>query len=84
MTSVPHNRYPQAGIGLHYPCFPHGNGNQFMAHPEVQQVYHKKLWSTEDSSTPAEWAQGGGCWGRVLNQNYVRMNMTATVMWSLS
>eukprot|EP01052_Picozoa_sp_SAG31_P002109 SAG31_NODE_71_length_28115_cov_4.128105_9_plen_1065_part_00 len=72
-----------AGIGLHYPCFPQGNGNLFMPHQEVQQIWNKKLWSTEDSSTPAEWLQGGGCWGRILNQNFVRMNMTATVMWSL-
>jgi hypothetical protein len=63
-----------AGIGLHYPCFPQGNGNLFMSHPEVQQKYHKKLWSSEDSSTPAEWAEGGGCWGRILNQNYVRVS----------
>lgn len=71
------------GIGLHYPCFPQGNGNLYMAHAEVQQRWNKKFWSTEDSSTPAEWAQGGGCWGRILNQNFVRMNLTATVMWSL-
>lgn len=26
---------------------------------------------------------GAACWGRLLNQNYVRMNMTSTTSWSL-
>jgi hypothetical protein len=51
------------GVGSHYPC----------DHPipSVQEVLHKKFWASEDFSTVADWA-GGGCWGRLLNQNYVR------------
>ena len=62
------------GIGLHYPCD--------TPHPEVQQQYGLKYWSSEDYSTVADWA-GAGCWGRLLNQNVVRMNMTSTIAWSL-
>lgn len=71
-----------AGIGLHYPCLAMGNANQFLPHNYIQQRWGKKLWSSEDSSTPATWG-GGGCWGQTLNQNFIRMNMTATIMWSL-
>ena len=41
-----------------------------------------KYWSSEDYSTVGDWA-GAGCWGRLLNQNFVRMNMTSTISWSL-
>ena len=41
-----------------------------------------KYWSSEDYSTVADW-DGGGCWGRLLVDNYVKMNMTSTVSWSL-
>ena len=54
------NALEGGGIGLHYPC------NQ--PHPEVQQKYHLKYWSSEDFSTEADW-DGAGCWGRILNQN---------------
>lgn len=30
----------------------------------------------------ADWG-GAGCWGRVLNTNFIRMGMTASVAWSL-
>lgn len=36
----------------------------------------KKLWSSEDYSTFND-EVGGGCWARILNQNYVNGNMTA-------
>eukprot|EP00946_MAST-07B_sp_MAST-7B-sp1_P001804 g1804.t1 len=62
------------GIGLHYPCN--------APHPEVQLQYGLKYWSSEDYSTVADWS-GAGCWGRLLNQNVVRMNMTSTIAWSL-
>ena len=29
------------------------------------------------------WNEGGGCWARILNQNYVRANVTATIAWNL-
>lgn len=36
----------------------------------------KKLWSSEDYSTFND-EVGGGCWARILNQNYVNGLMTA-------
>ncbi|XP_072479473.1 galactocerebrosidase isoform X2 [Notamacropus eugenii] len=43
---------------------------------------HKTLWSSEDYSTFNN-EVGGGCWARILNQNYVNGNMTATIAWNL-
>ncbi|XP_012692181.2 galactocerebrosidase isoform X1 [Clupea harengus] len=42
----------------------------------------KKLWSSEDYSTFND-EVGGGCWARILNQNYVNGRMTATISWNL-
>ncbi|KAM4013968.1 galactocerebrosidase isoform 2-T2 [Anomaloglossus baeobatrachus] len=42
----------------------------------------KKLWSSEDYSTFND-EVGGGCWARILNQNYVNGNMTSTISWNL-
>ncbi|XP_075048571.1 galactocerebrosidase isoform X2 [Mixophyes fleayi] len=42
----------------------------------------KKLWSSEDYSTYND-EVGGGCWARILNQNYVNGNMTSTISWNL-
>ncbi|XP_069494036.1 galactocerebrosidase isoform X1 [Ambystoma mexicanum] len=42
----------------------------------------KKLWSSEDYSTFND-EVGGGCWARILNQNYVNGNMTCTISWNL-
>eukprot|EP00928_Gymnodinium_smaydae_P028736 TRINITY_DN21845_c0_g3_i1.p1 TRINITY_DN21845_c0_g3~~TRINITY_DN21845_c0_g3_i1.p1 ORF type:complete len:900 (-),score=115.96 TRINITY_DN21845_c0_g3_i1:138-2837(-) len=61
-------------VGLHYPCDKPDAG--------IVNVVKKKYWASEDFSTPADW-QGAGCWGRMLNSNYVRMNMTSTISWSL-
>lgn len=36
----------------------------------------KKLWSSEDYSTFNN-EVGGGCWARILNQNYINGLMTA-------
>lgn len=36
----------------------------------------KTLWSSEDYSTFND-GVGGGCWARILNQNYVNGLMTA-------
>ena len=62
------------GIGVHYPC------NRPV--PSIEATYGKKYWSSEDYSTVGDWA-GAACWGRLLNQNYVRMNQTSTISWSL-
>ncbi|XP_032883596.1 galactocerebrosidase isoform X2 [Amblyraja radiata] len=42
----------------------------------------KKLWSSEDYSTVNN-DIGGGCWARILNQNYVNGNITSTIAWNL-
>ena len=62
------------GLGVHYPC----------DHPvpSIEAEFGKKYWSSEDYSTVGDWA-GAACWGRILNQNYVRMNQTSTIAWSL-
>ena len=62
------------GFGVHYPC------NR--PAPTTESVWGKKFWSSEDYSTVGNWA-GAACWGRLLNQNYVRMNQTSTIAWSL-
>lgn len=38
----------------------------------------KRLWSSEDYSTFND-DVGGGCWARILNQNYINGLMTALV-----
>ncbi|XP_071090487.1 galactocerebrosidase-like [Haliotis cracherodii] len=42
----------------------------------------KQLWSSEDYSTFNN-ETGGGCWARILNQNYVNGGMTSTISWNL-
>ncbi|XP_074091686.1 galactocerebrosidase isoform X2 [Macrotis lagotis] len=60
-------------IGAHYP-------GTFTA-PEALKT-NKILWSSEDYSTFNN-EEGGGCWARILNQNYVNGYMTATIAWNL-
>ncbi|XP_047467570.1 galactocerebrosidase isoform X2 [Mugil cephalus] len=60
-------------IGAHYP------GTKTVTEALVSQ---KKLWSSEDYSTFND-DVGGGCWARILNQNYVNGRMTATISWNL-
>lgn len=59
-------------VGLHYPC-----GDQ---HPEVQEA-GKAYWASEHWWQQPDW-DGAGCWGHLLNHNYVAMNMTSTIAWS--
>ncbi|XP_028633118.1 galactocerebrosidase [Grammomys surdaster] len=60
-------------IGAHYP----GTYTVWNA-----KMSGKKLWSSEDFSTINS-NVGAGCWGRILNQNYINGNMTATIAWNL-
>ncbi|KAF7644497.1 hypothetical protein LDENG_00220960, partial [Lucifuga dentata] len=60
-------------IGAHYP------GTTTVTEALKTQ---KKLWSSEDYSTFNN-EVGGGCWARILNQNYVNGLMTATISWNL-
>ena len=63
-----------AAASLHYPC------NQ-TCHSALKA--HKKLWAGEDSPTPfANWT-GASCWGRKLNQHYLRLNATSVISWAL-
>ncbi|XP_030069927.1 galactocerebrosidase isoform X2 [Microcaecilia unicolor] len=60
-------------VGAHYPG----------THTVVDALKTgKKLWSSEDYSTFND-EVGGGCWARILNQNYVNGNMTSTISWNL-
>uniref|UniRef100_A0A8C8HZH2 Galactocerebrosidase n=1 Tax=Oncorhynchus tshawytscha TaxID=74940 RepID=A0A8C8HZH2_ONCTS len=60
-------------IGAHYP------GTTTVIEALKTQ---KKLWSSEDYSTFND-EVGGGCWARILNQNYINGLMTATISWNL-
>ncbi|XP_022606171.1 galactocerebrosidase isoform X2 [Seriola dumerili] len=60
-------------IGAHYP------GTTTVSEALKTQ---KTLWSSEDYSTFND-EVGGGCWARILNQNYVNGHMTATISWNL-
>ncbi|XP_076979362.1 galactocerebrosidase isoform X5 [Tamandua tetradactyla] len=60
-------------IGAHYP------GTQTVMDAKLTG---KKLWSSEDFSTFNN-DVGAGCWGRILNQNYINGYMTSTIAWNL-
>ncbi|CAG2224562.1 GALC [Mytilus edulis] len=60
-------------IGVHYP----GTESVMSA---IQTG--KQLWSSEDYSTFND-NIGGGCWARLLNQNYVNGRFTGTISWNL-
>ncbi|KAM3594242.1 uncharacterized protein V6R79_004709 [Siganus canaliculatus] len=60
-------------IGAHYP------GTTTV--PDALKT-QKKLWSSEDYSTFNN-EVGGGCWARILNQNYVNGFITSTISWNL-
>ncbi|GFR85272.1 galactocerebrosidase, partial [Elysia marginata] len=60
-------------IGCHYP------GTQSSV--EAQRT-GKSLWASEDYSTYNN-EVGGGCWARILNQNYVNGLITSTISWNL-
>ncbi|XP_051239775.1 galactocerebrosidase isoform X2 [Dicentrarchus labrax] len=73
MIADPHLNDSVEVIGAHYP------GTTTVKEAVKTQ---KKLWSSEDYSTFND-EVGGGCWARILNQNYVNGNMTATISWNL-
>jgi galactosylceramidase len=62
--------------GTHYPCARDQP-------PQFWEITPKQTyWANEDFSTiGGDWA-GGSCWGRSLNQNFVKLNATATISWS--
>lgn len=73
LITDPHLNDSVQVIGAHYPGT--------TAVPEALKT-QKKLWSSEDYSTFND-EVGGGCWARILNQNYVNGKMTATISWNL-
>ncbi|XP_012708310.3 galactocerebrosidase isoform X2 [Fundulus heteroclitus] len=73
LISDPHLNDSVQVIGAHYP------GTTTV--PQALKT-QKKLWSSEDYSTFND-EVGGGCWARILNQNYVNGQMTATISWNL-
>ncbi|BFZ01346.1 hypothetical protein BsWGS_04385 [Bradybaena similaris] len=60
-------------VGAHYPG---------VLSPDSAKLIGKQLWSSEDFSTIND-EVGGGCWARILNQNYVQGLMTSTISWNL-
>uniref|UniRef100_A0A8C9A162 Galactocerebrosidase n=1 Tax=Prolemur simus TaxID=1328070 RepID=A0A8C9A162_PROSS len=60
-------------IGAHYP------GTHSVRDAKLTA---KKLWASEDFSTLNS-DMGAGCWGRILNQNYINGYMTSTIAWNL-
>eukprot|EP00026_Physarum_polycephalum_P004247 Phypoly_transcript_04264.p1 GENE.Phypoly_transcript_04264~~Phypoly_transcript_04264.p1 ORF type:complete len:644 (+),score=82.58 Phypoly_transcript_04264:225-2156(+) len=60
-------------VGVHYPGTTSPTNALLLGIP---------LWSAEDYSTYSD-STGGGCWARLLNQNYVNGFMTSTISWSL-
>jgi galactosylceramidase len=61
------------GLGAHYPNMQSG---------AAAEATGKQLWASEEDSTYNN-AVGAGCWARVINQNYVRGNMSASINWNL-
>ncbi|XP_067656903.1 galactocerebrosidase-like [Haliotis asinina] len=61
------------GIGVHYP----GTVSSLKALESGKQ-----LWASEDYSTYDD-VVGGGCWARLVNQNYVNGFLTSTISWAL-
>lgn len=61
------------GIGAHYPGV-HSNAQAMQT--------GKQLWASEDDSTYSN-SVGAACFARIINQNFVQGNMTATINWNL-
>eukprot|EP00930_Biecheleria_cincta_P069448 TRINITY_DN57192_c0_g1_i1.p1 TRINITY_DN57192_c0_g1~~TRINITY_DN57192_c0_g1_i1.p1 ORF type:complete len:994 (-),score=87.43 TRINITY_DN57192_c0_g1_i1:128-3109(-) len=62
-------------IAIHYPCY--------MPLPAMLHSTGLPLWSSEDIGVEANWA-GAGCLGRTLNTNFVRMNISSTIVRSMA
>lgn len=64
-------------VGLHYPCEKFAHLSEALKkRPET------KMWASEELSTVADWG-GAGCWGRLINQNFIRLEATSSIAWSL-
>jgi hypothetical protein len=68
-----------AAVSAHYPC-------NASARSATAMRARKKFWAGEDTPDNSEgpggnWS-GAGCWGRKLNQHWIKMNSTSSVAWS--
>ena len=63
-----------AAATLHYPC------NTTCT--EALQA-HKKLWVGEDTPTPFQNWTSASCWGRKLNQHFLKLGATSVTAWAL-
>lgn len=65
------------GVAVHYPCY--------VPRPEVT-MSGLKYWASEEQGIVGNWS-GAACWGRTMNRNFVRMNITSSVarsaLWSV-
>jgi len=64
----------------HYPCNSTTRSNETIA-------VGKKFWAGEDTPDDSQgpggnWS-GAGCWGRKLNQHFIKMNSTSSVAWAV-
>lgn len=64
-------------LGAHYPCDRKAPTSMWEL-PGEEKIY----WSSEDNSGISGNWKGGGCWGRSLLQNFVKVNATSTISWS--
>jgi galactosylceramidase len=80
LTSLDNNTlvFPEevSVIGTHYPCSSAPPSQIFQQSPQL------RYWASEDYSTASDW-NGASCWGRLINQNHVRLNATSTIAWAL-
>jgi galactosylceramidase len=59
---------------MHYPC-------NKTCHSALQA--NKKMWAGEDTPTPFQNWTAASCWGRKLNQHFLKLNMTSAVSWAI-
>lgn len=64
-------------VGLHYPC----EASALGGHGEQLLAAGKSVWASEDWWSESEFG-GAVCWGKLLNQNFLRMNVSSTIAWS--
>jgi hypothetical protein len=69
-------------MGFHYPCgYPDLHINETMSSWASEDFSSHNLGVNDPQGGPG-WTSGS-YWGRLLNQNFVRMNMTTTIAWAL-
>lgn len=59
-----------------------GEAKMLPAYLQLDQDSRPRIWASEDGNLPSDKA-GAILWGQVQNNNWLNMNVTATVRWSL-